>query len=295
MAVARHPRAAVRHQRLLFHASAGEVQLTMGPTQSKVRSSIVPDARGDRHVSTLRSDRPKAPGFTLIELLVVIAIIAILASMLLPALARAKSKGKAIQCINNLKQVGLAMILYSDEYEGYIPRGNGYPWFLVYMPYMPEGGTDDDFRRIRIYRCAGYPNTDSRRRQIITYVINAWKFSSPTDRVGSEQVGPSKLTNFQVPSETIHLIDNENGSWRPIITGYQDAITDLNDVWSPSHLPFTEGLNRRLNPERRVAARRHGEGANAAFLDGHAAFLKNRAIITDLWREVKPGSSPTQP
>jgi prepilin-type N-terminal cleavage/methylation domain-containing protein/prepilin-type processing-associated H-X9-DG protein len=232
--------------------------------------------------------RSQQRGFTLIELLVVIAIIAILASMLLPALAKAKSRGKAIQCINNLKQMGLAMILYSDEYAGYIPRGNGYPWFLVYMPYMPEGGTDRDFRRIRIYRCAGYPNTDSRRRQIITYVINAWKFTGPDDKVGSEQVGPSRLSAFEIPSDTIHLTDNENGSWRPVVTGYQDAITDLNDVWAPGHLPFTEGTPaRRLSPERRVAANRHNEGVNSVFLDGHARYLKARAVVTDLWREVR--------
>ncbi len=232
-------------------------------------------------------------GFTLIELLVVIAILAILASMLLPALAKAKARGKAVQCISNLKQVGIAMTLYSDEYNGYIPRGNGYPWFLVYMPYMPEGGTDRDFRQIRIYRCAAYPDTNPRRRQIITYVINAWKFSGPTDRVGSEQVGPSRITEFQAPSETIHLTDNENGSWRPIITGYQDAITDLNDVWSPSHLPHNENIpTRPLNPERRVAANRHSGGVNAVYMDGHAGHLKARGVVTELWRDIKsrPGS-----
>ncbi|MBX3745515.1 MAG: type II secretion system protein [Verrucomicrobiae bacterium] len=120
--------------------------------------------------------RADSPGFTLIELLVVIAIIAILASMLLPALAKAKSKAQGIKCLSNLKQLQLAHIMYPDDNNDRLTapgnsRDEPGAWVWGWLDFAPSNRDNTNKQDL----------IDPQRARFAPYVPSAEVYKCPAD------------------------------------------------------------------------------------------------------------------
>lgn len=204
--------------------------------------------------------------FTLIELLVVIAIIALLAAILLPVFARARENARKTSCINNVKQIGLAILQYAQDNDETLPpvayeddAGDDVQWPALIAPYLKSA---------QAVRCP----SDSRSK-VVSYGLNELAFvdweDDPTD--------PSlNLAEFERPSATVMGGD---------VGTKDDFKTPL-----PDTLKMVEPGDALDDSVDARPASRHLERCNIVFMDGHVKSLKLDQFYTgqtpdDLWFE----------
>ena len=214
--------------------------------------------------------KPQKPlfAFTLIELLVVIAIIAILAALLLPGLSRAKAAGQSAACKSNLHQIGVALKLYTDEFQRYpacaaISSARGQVislWDAALLPYLSNNR--DVFSCPVNKDAPKWTNNPARPRRNSSYGYNmagSGRYPAQTNSLGLDG-GFNLSASHYLPESLVRAPDDmiEVADCKPKLGGEDNDLDDL----------FPVNLLAELTP-------RHNNGENAVFCDGHVEYAKH--------------------
>ena len=226
-------------------------------------------------------------GFTLIELLVVIAIIAILAAILFPVFAKAREQARKASCQSNLKQIGLGLMMYVQDYdetyparyEGYSVGGNSQLWMDVIQPYV---------KSYQVWVCPTSGPSYSVNGRMYSYGMNyCGSTYSGTTHIGrgfgnglsgdgtpGGLSGPLKMAAVQNPSEVVFAGDaasNGNKNYLGILVGWS----------SDSYIPVLHG--GQVGPFNGYDTNQPVDlsqgGGNYLFADGHVKFIQVRRLI----------------